>query len=113
MYSSTVTEYEEKKTDSRNVEENPEVDVEPLPVSMGQTPVKRQIIWLNVFGLGIIHFLAIYSLARYYQDAKFWTWIWSKYTSNVICIPIRIILHFCNFLFTFLVFIQLVDYTRW
>ncbi|XP_076163253.1 acyl-CoA Delta-9 desaturase [Ptiloglossa arizonensis] len=83
MYSSTVTEYEEKKTDSRNVEENPEVDVEPLPVSMGQTPVKRQIIWLNVFGLGIIHFLAIYSLARYYQDAKFWTWIWNLVYGHV------------------------------
>ncbi|XP_043249763.1 acyl-CoA Delta-9 desaturase-like [Colletes gigas] len=72
MYISTVTEYEEKK-DSQSAEE----DAEPCQLPKGQTLERQPIIWQNVIGIALLHFLAIYGFATGYRDGKFWTWIWT------------------------------------
>lgn len=77
MYTTTVTtQQEEKKGDSRTVEE----DVEPVPLARERTPARLRIIWRNVIGIIVLHFLAVYGFVNGYRDAKLWTWIWSKYT---------------------------------
>ncbi|XP_076248274.1 acyl-CoA Delta-9 desaturase [Calliopsis andreniformis] len=72
MYSSTITQYEEKKPP-----QSTEQDVEPTPIPKEQTLARQPIIWRNVIGITVLHFLAIYGLVTRYQDAKFWTWIWN------------------------------------
>lgn len=78
MYTTTVTtrqsEEEKKKDDNRTVEE----DVEPVPLGE-RTPARLRIIWRNVIGIIVLHFLAVYGFVNGYRDAKLWTWIWSKY----------------------------------
>ncbi|XP_076394858.1 acyl-CoA Delta-9 desaturase [Megachile rotundata] len=73
MYSSTVTQYEEKKNDNGKVEE----DAEPLPLPTEKIPARQPIIWENVIGIIVLHFLAVYGFMNGYRDAKFWTWIWN------------------------------------
>ncbi|CAK9815809.1 (11Z)-hexadec-11-enoyl-CoA conjugase [Anthophora quadrimaculata] len=74
MYSSTVTQCEEEKKDaSQRVEE----DVEPLPLARKRAPTSQPIIWRNVIGIIVLHFLAIYGFVSGYRDAKLWTWIWN------------------------------------
>ncbi|XP_054002310.1 acyl-CoA Delta-9 desaturase-like isoform X2 [Hylaeus anthracinus] len=72
MYSSTVTEYEEKKNDDRHVEEI----VESFKLSKGRALTETPIIWENVIGMAALHALAIYGFVQGYRDAKFWTWMW-------------------------------------
>lgn len=78
MYTTTVTtrqsEEEKKKDDNRTVEE----DVEPVPLGE-RSPARLRIIWRNVIGIIVLHFLAVYGFVNGYRDAKLWTWIWSKY----------------------------------
>lgn len=74
MYSSTVTQFEEK----REARENTEEDVEPIQIRKEQTEAKQPIIWRNVIGIVALHFLAIYGFVSGYRDAKFWTWIWCE-----------------------------------
>ncbi|KAK1127953.1 hypothetical protein K0M31_003446 [Melipona bicolor] len=73
MYTTTVTRYEEKKEADRTLEK----DVEPLPVPRERTPASQPIIWQNVIGIIVLHFLAVYGFVSGYRDAKFWTWIWT------------------------------------
>ncbi|KAF3428451.1 hypothetical protein E2986_08871 [Frieseomelitta varia] len=73
MYTTTVTQYEEKKEADRTLEK----DVEPLPVPRERTPASQPIIWRNVIGIIVLHFLAVYGFVSGYRDAKFWTWIWN------------------------------------
>ncbi|XP_076686921.1 acyl-CoA Delta-9 desaturase isoform X2 [Andrena cerasifolii] len=73
MYSSTVTQFEDKREASENTEE----DVEPIQIRKEQIQAKQPIIWRNVIGIAVLHFLAIHGFASGYRDAKFWTWIWS------------------------------------
>lgn len=75
MYTTTVTRYEEKK--------EAEKDVEPLPVPRERIPASQPIIWRNVIGIIVLHFLAVYGFVTGYRDAMFWTWIWSEYTSQL------------------------------
>lgn len=75
MYTTTVTRYEEKK--------EAEKDVEPFPVPRERIPASQPIIWRNVIGIIVLHFLAVYGFVTGYRDAKFWTWIWSEYTSRL------------------------------
>lgn len=78
MYTTTVTtRHEEKKKDDnhRKMEE----DVEPVPLAGKRTPARLRIIWRNVIGIIVLHFLAVYGFVNGYRDAKLWTWIWSKY----------------------------------
>ncbi|XP_028521409.1 acyl-CoA Delta-9 desaturase-like [Apis cerana] len=76
MYTTTVTtrqsEEEKKKDDNRTVEE----DVEPVPLGE-RTPARLRIIWRNVIGIIVLHFLAVYGFVNGYRDAKLWTWIWN------------------------------------
>nr|XP_034186890.1 acyl-CoA Delta(11) desaturase-like isoform X1 [Osmia lignaria] len=73
MYSSTVTQYEEKKEVNGKVE----VDVEPLALPAEESSASQPIIWRNVIGIIVLHFLPVYGFVNGYRDAKFWTWIWS------------------------------------
>lgn len=57
-----------------------EKDVEPLPLPV-RTSASQRIIWRNVIGIIVLHFLAVYGFVSGYRDAKLWTWIWSKYIS--------------------------------
>ena len=84
MYTTTVTRYEEKKEADRTLEN----DVEPLPVPRERTPASQPIIWRNVIGIIVLHFLAVYGFVSGYRDAKFWTWIWSEYTSWLRQLPL-------------------------
>lgn len=102
MYTTTVTtRHEEKKKDDnhRKMEE----DVEPVPLAGKRTPARLRIIWRNVIGIIVLHFLAVYGFVNGYRDAKLWTWIWSKYivfrfTFFLSFPPFRIFL-FIEFLF--------------
>lgn len=78
MYTTTVTtrHSEEKKEENRTVEE----DVEPVPLAGKRSPARLRIIWRNVIGIIVLHFLAVYGFVNGYRDAKLWTWIWSEYT---------------------------------
>lgn len=102
MYTTTVTtRHEEKKKNDnhRKMEE----DVEPVPLAGKRTPARLRIIWRNVIGIIVLHFLAVYGFVNGYRDAKLWTWIWSKYivfrfTFFLSFPPFRIFL-FIEFLF--------------
>lgn len=76
MCTTTVTWYEEKKEANQTMEK----DVEPLPLPV-RTSASQRIIWRNVIGIIVLHFLAVYGFVSGYRDAKLWTWIWSKYIS--------------------------------
>lgn len=84
MYTTTVTQYEEKKEEAGRTLEK---DVEPLPVPRERTPASQPIIWQNVIGIIVLHFLAVYGFVSGYRDAKFWTWIWSEYISVLLSPP--------------------------
>lgn len=75
MYTTTVTtrHSEEKKEENRTVEE----DVEPVPLAGKRSPARLRIIWRNVIGIIVLHFLAVYGFVNGYRDAKLWTWIWN------------------------------------
>lgn len=57
-----------------------EEDVEPVPLAGKRSPARLRIIWRNVIGIIVLHFLAVYGFVNGYRDAKLWTWIWSEYT---------------------------------
>ncbi|XP_015432262.1 PREDICTED: stearoyl-CoA desaturase 5-like [Dufourea novaeangliae] len=72
MYSSTVTQYEEEKKVTQEVEK----DVEPFPVARSRVPASQPIIWLNVIVIILLHFLAVHSFVTGYRDGNVWTWFW-------------------------------------
>ncbi|KOC64068.1 Stearoyl-CoA desaturase 5 [Habropoda laboriosa] len=77
MCSSTVVtrcEEEKKKDGSERTEEK---DVEPFPLAGKRAPTSQPIIWRNVIGIIVLHFLAIYGFASGYRDAKLWSWVWN------------------------------------
>lgn len=77
MYTTTVTtRHSEEKEENRTAEE----DVEPVPLAGKRSPARLRIIWRNVIGIIVLHFLAVYGFVNGYRDAKLWTWIWSEYT---------------------------------
>ena len=77
MYTSTVTQFEEPPKKDLPVEEK-DSEPEALPNEEGEQPL----IWRNIIGIGILHVLAVYAFITSYQNAKFWTWIFSEYNSK-------------------------------
>ena len=75
MISSTITEFELPVKQRIEVTEKPS-EVENLPPE----DAKQPLIWINIFGIATLHILAFYSLITSAKDAKFWTWIFSKFT---------------------------------
>lgn len=71
----------ETRHEDENASQAMEQDAEPFPLSAERTPARQQIIWRNVIGIIVLHFLAVYGFVSGYRDAKLWTWIWSKYIS--------------------------------
>ncbi|XP_017753411.1 PREDICTED: stearoyl-CoA desaturase 5-like [Eufriesea mexicana] len=72
MYTSTETRHEDE-----NASQAMEKDAEPFPLSAERTPAGQQIIWRNVIGIIVLHFLPVYGFVSGYRDAKLWTWIWT------------------------------------
>ncbi|XP_076753751.1 acyl-CoA Delta-9 desaturase [Xylocopa sonorina] len=73
MYSSTMTRYVEKKDASQTAEDGGE----PPRVLTERIPARQPIIWRNVIGIIVLHFLPVYGFVNGYRDAKLWTWIWT------------------------------------
>ena len=74
MNSTTVVEYEE--TPRKKVEG---FVPESIALSTAESQAVQPLIWKNIIGIAILHFLAFYAFATSYKEAKFWTWIFSKF----------------------------------
>ncbi|XP_011630342.1 (11Z)-hexadec-11-enoyl-CoA conjugase-like [Pogonomyrmex barbatus] len=78
MYSSTITEYEDNKN-RKSVQpgtkngRNSILDQPPKE----HIPAVQPLIWRNVIGIAVLHFVAIYLFVTRYHKATLWTWIWS------------------------------------
>ncbi|XP_014486343.1 PREDICTED: acyl-CoA Delta(11) desaturase-like [Dinoponera quadriceps] len=73
MYSSTITEYEDGK-DRKSAQTANDTILHQPPKE--HIPAKQPLIWRNIIGIAVLHVASLYMFAKYYQDAKFWTWIY-------------------------------------
>ena len=71
MHSTTITQVEE--VPKRKTE-----DFVPEKVLYASDTV-QPLLWKNIIGIAILHFLAFYAFATSYHEAKLWTWIFSKF----------------------------------
>ncbi|XP_033224628.1 acyl-CoA Delta(11) desaturase-like [Belonocnema kinseyi] len=73
MVSCTITQLELPVKKRLEISEAP-AEVEDLPPE----DAKQPLIWLNIFGLSVLHILAFYALITRASEAKLWTWIFSS-----------------------------------
>ncbi|KAM0731934.1 Acyl-CoA Delta-9 desaturase [Formica fusca] len=76
MYSSTIVEYEDNKSQKLTQSEtedgkNSILDQPPKE----NIPAEQPLIWRNIIGIPALHVIAIYLFVTRYNEAKFWTWI--------------------------------------
>lgn len=83
MYSSTRTEYEDnegrKSAQSRAKNGTNSIPYQPPEENV---PADQPLIWLNVFGIAMLHAASIYIFLIKYNQAKFWTWVFRTYLSD-------------------------------
>lgn len=83
MYSSTIVEYEDNKSQKLTQSEtedgkNSILDQPPKE----NIPAEQPLIWRNIIGIPALHVIAIYLFVTRYNEAKFWTWIFGTFLLN-------------------------------
>lgn len=82
MITTTITQYE---LPAKQKVENADIAVEDPPQLQSQ-PAQQPLIWRNIFGIAVLHMLAVYAFAASYKEAKLWTWIFSTFPKIIISI---------------------------
>ena len=95
MYNSTITEYEDDKD-----KKSPQMRVENENISILDQPPKnvpavQPLIWRNIIGIAVLHYLAIYMFVTRFFEIKLWTWIFGTHLYIKQC---KLILYL-NFIF--------------
>ncbi|GAB1867762.1 Acyl-CoA Delta(11) desaturase [Camponotus japonicus] len=77
MYSSTITEYEDNKSRKLTLgTENGKNSILDQPPKEN-IPAVQPLVWYTVIGVPVFHVIAIYIFVTRYNEAKFWTWIFT------------------------------------
>ncbi|XP_025266114.1 (11Z)-hexadec-11-enoyl-CoA conjugase [Camponotus floridanus] len=77
MYNSTITEYEGNKSRKLTLRtENGKNSILDQPPKEN-IPAVQPLIWRNIIAIPVLHIITIYLFVTRYNEAKFWTWIFT------------------------------------
>lgn len=91
MYSSTITEYEDKE-DNRKLVQPVTENSTMLNPPPDHIPALQPLIWRNIISIAVLHVAGLYLFITLVNKVKFWTWIFgmgfvklSIFTVSIFC----------------------------
>lgn len=78
MYSSTITQYEDRALPKKQSEEAAAEAALPTPLP-DEEKAEPSIIWFNVFGLAALHIIALYGVLFRSHEVMLYTWLYSEF----------------------------------